>query len=102
MALLSGYSNQSHQIDSLQRKVQLTTSRPTQRARPRQKQRRLSPAEAGQLLDAYRAGAIAVELAARFGVHRTTVAAVLERAGKSRRHQRLARTVPNSSSEATA
>lgn len=81
MALLSGYSNQSHQIGSLQRKVQLTKSRPTHRARPRQKQRRLTPAEVDELIAARHAGVTVKKLAEQFGVVRQTVGAWLKRRG---------------------
>ena len=48
--------------------------------RPRQRQRRLSPAEVMQLVAAYRGqGTPMTKLARSFGVHRTTVAAILQR-----------------------
>jgi DNA-binding transcriptional ArsR family regulator len=50
-----------------------------------QQQRRLSPVEASELVDAYRAGAAQRDLARRFGIHRTTVTAHLRRAGVSLR-----------------
>ena len=42
-------------------------------------QRRLSPTDTDQLIDAYRAGATINELADRYGIHRSTVAATLGR-----------------------
>lgn len=51
-----------------------------------QSQRRLSPEELDDLVSAYVAGATVKDLATRFGVHRHTIAAHLDRAGVPR-HQ---------------
>ena len=56
---------------------------------PRQAQLRLEPAEVDRLVDQYRSGATVRELAAEFGVGRTTVSAHLERRGLPRRYNRL-------------
>ena len=53
-------------------------------------QRRLSPTDVDDLVDAYRAGASISQLAAGFGVHRTTVAAHLDRLDVPRHHARTA------------
>jgi hypothetical protein len=56
--------------------------RPSNRSRQsRQFQRRLSTEEVAELVDAYDEGATQQELAVRFGIYRTTVAAHLDRAG---------------------
>ena len=47
-------------------------------------QRRLSPTDLDDLLDAYRAGATINQLAAEFGIHRATVATHLDRQGVPR------------------
>ena len=49
--------------------------------------RRLSPACIDGLVEAYRAGATINELAVEFGIHRTTVAAHLDRKGVPRRSE---------------
>jgi lambda repressor-like predicted transcriptional regulator len=51
-------------------------------------QRRLRPDEVARLVEQYKAGATARELGARFGIHRSTVAAHLERAGVPTRRGR--------------
>ena len=47
-------------------------------------QRRLSPSDIDELVNAYRGGATISQLAAEFGVHRTTVAGHLDRHGVPR------------------
>jgi DNA-binding transcriptional regulator LsrR (DeoR family) len=53
---------------------------------PKKVMRQLRAAEAAELAVAYRAGSTTKELAARYGIHRTTVSIVLERQGVPRRH----------------
>jgi DNA-directed RNA polymerase specialized sigma24 family protein len=53
------------------------------------RQRRLTPDQAAELVAEYQAGADLKELAARWGVHRTTVAGHLGRAGVELRRQGL-------------
>jgi uncharacterized protein (DUF433 family) len=53
----------------------------TKVAKPRQTQRRLTPQQVERLVAEYQAGAGMKELAARWEIHRTTVAAQLRRAG---------------------
>jgi transposase len=48
-------------------------------------QRRLSLSESEDLCSAYRSGKTIRELTVQFGIHKTTVTAVLERAGVARR-----------------
>ena len=50
-------------------------------------QRRLSPTNVHDLVEAYRAGATINELAVEFGIHRTTVAAHLDRKRVPRRRE---------------
>ena len=49
----------------------------------------MPPGEQDELVRSYLAGTLVWEPAARYGVHRTTVAAVLERAGVERRRRGL-------------
>jgi len=53
-------------------------------------QRRLSPPDIDDLIAAYQAGATISQLAADYGVHRTTVAEHLDRHGVPRHHERTA------------
>ena len=53
--------------------------RPADHAPVRQLQHRLRPARIEELIAAYRCGAIAAALAVQFQIHRTTVAALLQR-----------------------
>ena len=53
-------------------------------------QRRLSPSDIDDLVNAYRAGATISQLAAEFGVHRTTVAGHLDRHGVRRHSEQTA------------
>jgi lambda repressor-like predicted transcriptional regulator len=55
----------------------------------RQAQVRLDPHQANALAAAYRAGNATKELATRFGIHRTTVTAVLQRLGVEQRQKGL-------------
>jgi len=55
--------------------------------RQRQRQRRLTAKQAKQLISEYEAGADMTVLAARWGLHRTTVAAHVRRAGVELRRQ---------------
>ncbi|MEX5718209.1 hypothetical protein [Geodermatophilus maliterrae] len=54
---------------------------------PRQTQRRLTPEQAERLVAEYQAGKDIKALAVRWGMHRTTVAAQLRRAGVALRRQ---------------
>jgi lambda repressor-like predicted transcriptional regulator len=56
-------------------------------AKPRQRQRRLTAEQAEQLIAEYQAGDDMTVLAGRWGMHRTTVAAQLQRAGVELRRQ---------------
>lgn len=59
---------------------------PTDRRGPGpQRQRRLNPAEVDQVVAEYESGAPMVELACRWNIHRTTVAAHLDRRGIRKR-----------------
>ena len=59
-----------------------------ERTHPHQRQNRLDPEKIAELVCAYRDGASFAELAQDFGVHRTTVPAVLERNSVQRRPTR--------------
>jgi DNA-directed RNA polymerase specialized sigma24 family protein len=65
------------------------------RARQRQRQRRLTVEQTQQLIAEYEAGAGIKELAARWDLHRTTVAARLRRAGVQLRRQGVPDTLLN-------
>jgi hypothetical protein len=53
-------------------------------------QRRLSPIDIDDLISAYQAGATISQLAAEFGIHRTTVAGHLDRHGVARHNEQRA------------
>ena len=53
-------------------------------------QRRLSPTNVHELVNAYRAGATIGQLAVEFGIHRTTVASHLDRHGVPRHSEQMA------------
>ena len=53
-------------------------------------QRRLSPTDIDDLLEAYRAGATISQLAVEFSIHRTTVASHLDRHGVPRHSEQTA------------
>jgi hypothetical protein len=57
--------------------------------RPRQRHRRLSMTEVAELIKEYEQGALVKELAQRFGVHRVTVTALLQRHGVELRRSGL-------------
>jgi hypothetical protein len=59
--------------------------RPANHAPVRQVQHRLGPARIEELIAAYRRGATAAALAVQFQIHRTTVAALLQRQKKAQR-----------------
>jgi DNA-directed RNA polymerase specialized sigma24 family protein len=66
-----------------------SASRQRRPDRQRQAQRRLTPEQARQLVAEYEGGASMKELAVRWGLHRTTVAAQLQLAGVRLRRQGL-------------
>lgn len=62
-------------------------SRPT--PPPRQPQRRLTSEEERKVIEAYLAGFTVYEVGKQFGIHRTTVSAIMQRHGaKMRRHKK--------------
>lgn len=82
MELLKLYSNQDIILQKLQRLLRLPRrERPTARPRSKQAQRRLAPDQVTELLAAYQGGSTVLELAASYGVHRTTVTGLLKRHG---------------------
>jgi transposase len=85
------YSNLSAEADHLRRVRSAASSpRPVDgHERPRQHQRRLSMTEVTKLVSAYEQQASVKELAQQFGIHRTTVTALLQRHGVELRHSGL-------------
>lgn len=86
-------SNPRGPLDSLANKAQraaqaAAASPPPGSTARRAVQRRLRPHEVAELVEAYKAGATERGLGAKFGIHRTTVAAHLERAGVQTRRGR--------------
>jgi DNA-binding transcriptional ArsR family regulator len=60
---------------------------PRVEVRPIQVQHRLDPSQVAELVAGYQGGATIEDLAERFGVHRTTVMAHLDRSGVKRRRR---------------
>jgi DNA invertase Pin-like site-specific DNA recombinase len=89
--LVHAYSNLLPGSASLLRlRVKASSARRQRERRPsRQSQVRLEPHQADALARAYRAGGATKELAARFGIHRGTVTAVLQRLGVEPRKRGL-------------
>jgi lambda repressor-like predicted transcriptional regulator len=85
------YSNPKAEVERLSRLVVRATSTPRPRDWPsaRQAQVRLDAHQVNELAAAYRAGRAMTELAKQFGIHRTTVTAILQRVGVEPRRFRL-------------
>jgi lambda repressor-like predicted transcriptional regulator len=85
------YSNPKAGLESLQKLLvgAKTARRPSERPVPWQTQVRLDPHQAKELASAYSAGNATNELAARFGIHRATVTAILHRLGVDLRQRGL-------------
>jgi DNA-binding transcriptional regulator LsrR (DeoR family) len=85
------YSNPPAGLETLPKLLVRATStlRRRERATARQVQVRLDPHQANELATAYRAGKATKELAERFGIHRATVTAVLQRLGVEPRQSGL-------------
>jgi predicted DNA-binding protein (UPF0251 family) len=66
-----------------------SSPRPDKRPAARQTQVRLDPHQIRALATAYRAGEATKEIAARFGIHRATVTAILHRLGAELRQRGL-------------
>jgi predicted DNA-binding protein (UPF0251 family) len=81
--LVRHYSNPRAAFETLPHLLAKATSapRPHERPAPRRAQVRLEPDQINALAVAYREGKAVKELARNFGVHRTTVTAILERSG---------------------
>ena len=77
------YSNPKAGLESLQKLLVRAKSarRPHERPVPWQTQVRLDSQRAQELAAAYSTGSATNELAARFGIHRATVTAILHRLG---------------------
>lgn len=90
MELLGSYSNLSGWAERARRLLEdpIDSSKPKARF-ARQRQVRLNPIQVEELCEAYVAGSTVYELAGSFGVHRTTVLAVLKREGVARRNRRI-------------
>lgn len=91
MELVQLYSNPKAGLEVLPKLLVRATSTRRSPSRPavRQAQVRLDPHQANALAAAYRAGHATKELATRFGVHRATVTAVLQRLGVELRQKGL-------------
>ena len=85
------YSNPAREAAHLRRaRSAASTHRPAGgRKQPRQHQRRLTMTEITELMKEYQQGASVKELAQRFGIHRVTVTAVLQRHGVELRRSGL-------------
>jgi len=89
------YSNPAGRGEQLQRVVRDASSVQPAEAprRPRQRQRRLSATETAELIKAYERQIPVKDLAKQFGVHRSTVTALLQGNGVALRQAGLAREV---------
>jgi predicted DNA-binding protein (UPF0251 family) len=85
------YSNPEARLETLQRLLLKATSTGRHREQPvtRQTQIRLAPHEVTALAAVYRDGKTIKELAQRYGIHRTTVTALLSRQGVKLRRRGL-------------
>jgi transposase-like protein len=84
VALRGGSSNKTSVFRRLAEELPAVLRRRpsrSKRRKPRQIHHRLSPKHRDQLVDEYQAGASMLSLAQRWGLHRTTVAEHLRRAG---------------------
>ena len=81
MELVRLYSNPKAGLETFPKLLARATSTPRPRERPaaRRSQVRLDPHQASILATAYRTGEGTKKLAARFGIHRATVTAILRR-----------------------
>jgi transposase len=79
----ASYSNREADVARLRlARMAAETPRPAEGSRkPGQHQRRLSMTEVAELIKEYERGVMVKELAERFGVHRVTVTALLQRQG---------------------
>jgi predicted DNA-binding protein (UPF0251 family) len=87
------YSNPKAGLETVPKMLVEAKSSPRHRREPpasRQSQIRLDPHEANALAAAYRDGMTIKELAQRYGVHRTTVTALLRRSDVPQRPRGLA------------
>lgn len=90
MGLRGGSSKQTSLLKRLAEELSALLHRRPRRAKPvtpRQTQRRLTPQQVEQLVAEYRASADMKELAARWSLHRTTVAGHLRKVGVELRRQ---------------
>jgi DNA-directed RNA polymerase specialized sigma24 family protein len=65
----------------LERKPESIVERSAPTPRVKQAQRRLTPAEELEAIAAYRSGLTVYEVGEKFGIHRTTVSAIMRRHG---------------------
>jgi predicted DNA-binding protein (UPF0251 family) len=65
----------------LERKPESIVERSAPTPRAKQTQRRLTPVEELEAIDAYRSGLTVYEVGEKFGIHRTTVSAIMQRHG---------------------
>jgi DNA invertase Pin-like site-specific DNA recombinase len=89
--VIAMFSNRSDQGRSLRKLLRRPPSgpKPVRTRTARKTARRLSSPDVHALVEAYGAGSSIYELARQFGIHRSTVSAILERKGVSRRYRLL-------------
>jgi AraC-like DNA-binding protein len=87
--LLGCYSKRTSWTKRLHQLPEPTPSDQAFTVRPRATVATLSTTEIAELVDSYRSGATVKDLAARFGVHRTTVTQHLRRDGTTTRRRGL-------------
>lgn len=89
--VLGAYSNLSDQGERIRTLLEITPSgSPAPKTQTiKQVHRRLCPAEVGELVAEYQAGATVYELGCKFGISRNTVSSLLERKGVPRRKRPL-------------
>src|SRR5271165_3026652 len=85
--VLGRYSNLPDQRERLRNLLEIVPEGPAEVnvRTPKQVQRRLGREHAARLVHQYESGATLKEIARGFGIHRTTAAELLERAGIPRR-----------------
>jgi transposase-like protein len=89
--VLGRYSNHAELGERIDRllEIVLPSHNSVKTKTTKQIRKRLRPAEASELVDAYRASETVYQLARQFGIHRNTVSGLLERHGVPRRGRPL-------------
>jgi hypothetical protein len=89
MVAYSNPTETKHRLLEARKQANLHRQPPAPPPPPRQKQMRLSPELAAELVEAYQAGALVRDLASQFGIHRATASALLVRQGVELRSRGL-------------